>query len=103
MSGPRLAIYGLGVIIIAPAQWGHTAAACLCDAKWGGLETEADGAVVIGGWEVDQNPDAPCSAVGISLATTVRLPSPVGDRVIIDAWTGQPVTPSPAFPAPSPS
>ena len=28
---------------------------------------------------------------------------PDGDRVIIDAWTGQPVTPSPGFPAPSPS
>ena len=74
-----------------------------CDATWGGLETEADGAVVVGGWEVDPNPDVPCAAIGISLTTTVRLPAPVGDRVIIDASTGQPVTPSPAFPAPSPS
>jgi hypothetical protein len=75
----------------------------ICDATWGGLETEADGAVVIGGWEIDPHPNAPCAAVGIILTTTVRLPAPVGDRVIIDAWTGQPVTPSPAFPAPSPS
>lgn len=74
-----------------------------CDATWGGLEAEADGAVVVGGWEVDPNPDTPCAAIGITLATTVRLPAPVGDRVIIDASTGQPVTPSPAFPAPSPS
>jgi hypothetical protein len=62
----------------------------VCDATWGGLETEADGAVVIGGWEVDPHPDAPCAAVGILLATTVRLPAPVGDRVIIDVWTGCP-------------
>jgi len=72
-----------------------------CDATWGGLETEVDGAVVIGGWENDPNPDAPCSAVGIVLTTTVRLSAPLGDRVIIDAWTGQPA--SPAFPARSPS
>jgi hypothetical protein len=70
-----------------------------CDATWGGLETEADGAVVIGGWEIDPTPNVPCAAIGISLTTTVRLPAPVGDRVIIDASTGQPVTPSPAFPA----
>jgi hypothetical protein len=69
-----------------------------CDATWGGLETEADGAVVIGGWEVDPHPNVPCAAIGVSLATTVRLPAPVGDRVIIDASTGQPVTPSPALP-----
>ncbi len=74
-----------------------------CDATWGGLEAEADGAVVIGGWEVDPNPNTPCAAIGIILTTTVRLPAAVGDRVIIDASTGQPVTPSPAFPAPSPS
>jgi hypothetical protein len=74
-----------------------------CDATWGGLETEADGAIVIGGWEVDPKPNAPCAAVGISLTTTVRLPAPVGDRVIIDASTGQPATRSPAFPAPTPS
>ena len=74
----------------------------VCDATWGGLATEADGAVVVGGWEVDPHPDAPCAAVGVFLTTTVRLPAPVGDRVIIDASTGQPVTPF-AFPAPSPS
>jgi hypothetical protein len=67
-----------------------------CDATWGGLETAADGAVVVGGWEVDPNPNAPCAAVGVSLTTTVRLPAPVGDRVIIDASTGQPVA---AFPS----
>jgi hypothetical protein len=66
-----------------------------CDATWGGLATEAGGAVVIGGWEVDPNPNAPCAAVGVGFSTTVRLPAPVGDRVIIDASTGQPVTPSP--------
>ena len=58
---------------------------------------------MIGGWEVDPNPNIPCAAIGISLATTVRLPAPVGDRVIIDASTGQPVTSSAAFPGPFPS
>jgi hypothetical protein len=47
---------------------------------------------VVGGWEVDPNPNVPCAAVGVSLTTTVRLTAPVGDRVIIDASTGQPVT-----------
>ena len=74
-----------------------------CDATWGGLATEADNAVVVGGWEVDPNPNVPCAAIGISRTTTVRLSAPVGDRVIIDASTGQPVTPSPAIPVPSPS
>jgi hypothetical protein len=69
----------------------------VCDATWGGLETEADGAVVVGGWEVDPNPNAPCAAVGVFLTTTVRLPAPVGNRVIIDASTGQPVSPSRAL------
>ena len=75
----------------------------VCDATWGGLATEADGAVVVGGWAVDPNPNVPCAAVGISLTATVRLPAPVGNRVIIDASTGQPVTSSAAFPDPSPS
>ena len=66
----------------------------VCNTTWGGLATEADGAVVIGGWTVDPNPNAPCAAVGVSLTATVRLPAPVGDRVIIDASTGQPVTSS---------
>jgi hypothetical protein len=74
----------------------------VCDTSWGGLETEADGAVVIGGWEVDPTPNTPCAAVGVLLTTTVRLPAPVRDRVIIDAATGQPATPSRAFPVPSP-
>jgi hypothetical protein len=73
----------------------------VCDTSWGGLETEADGAVVIGGWEVDPTPNTPCAAVGVLLTATVRLPAPVGDRVIIDASTGQPATPSRAFPVPS--
>ena len=72
-----------------------------CDTKWGGLVTEADGAVIVGGWEVDPTPNVACAAVGIMLPTTVRLPAPVGHRVIIDASTGQPAAPSPAFPAAS--
>ena len=75
----------------------------VCDATWGGLETEADGAVVVGGWEDDPTPNTPCAAVGVFHTTTVRLPAPVGDRVIIDASTGQPVSPLPAFGVPSPS
>ena len=74
-----------------------------CDTTWGGLVTEADGAVVVGGWEVDPNPNAPCAAMLISLTTTVRLSAPVSDRVIINASTGQPAAPSPGFSAPAPS
>jgi hypothetical protein len=65
----------------------------VCDTKFGGLATETDGAVVVGGWEVDPTPNTPCPAVGIFLTTRVRLSAPVGHRVIIDASTGQPVTP----------
>jgi hypothetical protein len=64
-----------------------------CIAKWGGLATETDGAVVVGGWAVNPNTNTPCAAMLISLTTTVRLRAPVGHRVIIDASTGQPVTP----------
>src|ERR1700722_62420 len=74
----------------------------VCDATWGGLETEADGAVVVGGWEVDPNPNAPCAAVGVFHTTTVRLPAPVGDRVIIDASKGGPAPHSAAVAAPIP-
>jgi hypothetical protein len=109
-SAARLAPLGkafTGAVDAAVSAGGRTLTLRLfggvCDATWGGLETEADGAVVVGGWEVDPNPDAPCPAVGVLLTTTVRLRAPVGDRVIIDAWTGQPVTPLPAFPDPYPS
>ena len=107
-SAARLAAVGTaftGAANAAVSADGRTLTLALfggvCDTSWGGLETEADGAVVIGGWEVDPTPNAPCAAVGVLLRTTVRLPAPVGDRVIIDAATGQPATPSRGFPVPS--
>jgi hypothetical protein len=109
-SAARLAAVGkafTGAMEAAVSAGGRTLTLRLfggvCDTTWGGLETEVDGAVVVGGWEVDPTPNVPCAAVGVSLATTVRLAAPVGDRVIIDASTGQPVTQSVAFPALSPS
>jgi hypothetical protein len=109
-SARRLAALGkafTGAGIAAVSADGRTLTLWLfggpCDATWGGLATEADGTVVVGGWEVDPHPNAPCAAVGISLAATVRLSAPVGNRVIINASTGQPVTQSPGFAAPSPS
>jgi hypothetical protein len=106
-SSARLAAVGkafTGAEIKAVSADGRTLTlwlfAGVCDTTWGGLATETDGAVVVGGWEIDPNPNAACPAVGIALTTKVRLPAPVGNRVIIDASTGQPVTPS-RFPAPS--
>jgi hypothetical protein len=108
-SAARLAALGkafTGAVNAAVSADGRTLTLRLfggpCDATWGGLEAEADGAIVVGGWEVDPNPNAPCAAIGILLTTTIRLPAPVGDHVIIDASTGQPVTPSPTATAKNP-
>ena len=108
-SAARLAALGkafTGAGIAAVSAGGRTLTLQLfgdpCDTTRGGLATEADGVVVVGGWQVDPNPNTPCTDVGVLHTTTVRLPAPVGDRVIINASTGQPVTPS-SFPVPSPS
>jgi hypothetical protein len=67
-----------------------------CDTAWGGLVAEVGGAVVVGGWMHDPNPDHSCIAVLVQRLASVRLAAPLGDRVVLDAATGQPVTEEPA-------
>ena len=69
-----------------------------CDSRWGGLGTEAGGAVVVGGWTLIPKSTVVCAAVGVLHTAKIRLPAPVGDRVIIDAATGQPITSLAAVP-----
>jgi hypothetical protein len=64
-----------------------------CDATWGGLVAETGGVVVIGGWVHDPDPDEPCTAMLVTRTATVRLAAPLGSRLVLDAATGQPVTP----------
>jgi hypothetical protein len=66
-----------------------------CDAKWGGLVYETGGAVVVGGWLYRPDPNGGCLAAIVRRLAAVGLAAPVGDRVIIDAATGQPVTQEP--------
>ena len=58
------------------------------------LEAEVGGVVVVGGWMHDQ--DQACAAMLAQRQVTVRLAAPLGDRIILDAATGQPVTQEPA-------
>ena len=67
-----------------------------CDTAWGGLVAEVGGVVVVGGWMHDPNPDHSCIAVLLQRLAAVRLAAPLGDRVVIDAATGRPVTVEPA-------
>jgi hypothetical protein len=71
-----------------------------CDTDWGGLEAEVGGVVVVGGWMRDQNPDQACAAVLVQRLAAVRLTAPLGDRVVLDAATGRPVTQEPTPGAP---
>jgi hypothetical protein len=73
-----------------------------CDATWGGLVAETGGVVVIGGWVHDPDPDEPCAAMLVTRTATVRLAAPLGSRLVLDAATGQPVTPVSDFTAESP-
>jgi hypothetical protein len=67
-----------------------------CDTAWGGLAAEVDGVVVVGGWMHDPNAAQPCAAVLVLRLAAVRLAAPLGDRVVLDAATGWPVTEEPA-------
>jgi hypothetical protein len=61
-----------------------------CDTAWGGLAAE------VGGWMHNPNPAQPCAAVLVQRLAAVRLAAPLGDRVVLDAATGLPVTEEPA-------
>ncbi|MET9732084.1 hypothetical protein ABZZ79_15945 [Streptomyces sp. NPDC006458] len=51
---------------------------------------ETDGSVVLSGWIRDPG-DGPCTADLKLTEVTVKLAGPVGDRVLLDAFTGRPV------------
>ena len=75
---------------------------CSPPATWGGLVAEVGDVVVVGGWIHDPHPlpAAACVAGGLGQDVTVRLATPLGDRVILDAATGSPA-PYPFDPAPA--
>jgi hypothetical protein len=67
-----------------------------CDTAWGGLAAEVGGVVVVGGWMHNPNPAQPCAAMLMQRLAAVGLAAPLGDRVVLDAATGLPVTEEPA-------
>jgi hypothetical protein len=75
-------------------------APCDTTATWGGLVTEVGDVVIVGGWIYDPHPGGVCPANLIGSDVTVRLASPLGDRVILDAATELPVAPDPFHGAP---
>ena len=64
-----------------------------CVSVWRGLVYSAPTAVVVGSWSRDSTPDGSCTAVAVGRQAQVRLPQPLGTRVILDAATGFPVVP----------
>ncbi len=51
---------------------------------------ETDGSVVLSGYIVGQK-DGPCTAQLLAKKVTVKLDRPLGDRILLDAFTGRPV------------
>jgi hypothetical protein len=90
----------VGGDLVWPSADGQTLTVALpgspCDTTWGGLDAEVGGVVVVGGWMRNPDPDQPCAAVLELRKVTVRLATPLGDRLILDAATGRPVTQEPA-------
>jgi hypothetical protein len=102
-SAEKLAPLGpafVGGGAVRPSADGRTLTVVLggspCDTAWGGLAAEAGGVVVVGGWMHDPNPAQPCAAMLVQRLAAVRLAAPLGDRVVLDAATGRPVTQEPA-------
>jgi hypothetical protein len=50
---------------------------------------------VVGGWLYRPDPNGGCLAAIVRRLAAVRLTAPVGDRVVLDAATGKPVTQEP--------
>jgi hypothetical protein len=71
-----------------------------CDKAWGGLVAEVGGVVVVGGWMQNPNPEQACADVLELRRAAVRLAAPLGQRVVLDAGTGRPVTLEPVSAAP---
>jgi hypothetical protein len=92
----------VGGATVTPSADGRTLTVGLpggsCETTWGGLVSEAGGVVVVGGWMHNPNPDQACAGVLLLRKVTVHLAAPLGDRVVLDGATGQPVTREPAVP-----
>jgi hypothetical protein len=67
----------------------------LCDTSWGGLAYETSSVVVVGGWVYRASARHGCMASLVQRRALVPLGAPVGNRVVLDAATGQPVTQEP--------
>ena len=92
----------VGGATVTPSADGRTLTVGLpggsCETTWGGLVSEAGGVVVVGGWMHNPNPDQAYAGVLLLRKVTVHLAAPLGDRVVLDGATGQPVTREPAVP-----
>jgi hypothetical protein len=92
----------VGGATVTPSADGRTLTVGLpggsCETTWGGLVSEVGGVVVVGGWMYNPTPDQACAGVLLLRKVTVHLAAPLGDRVVLDAATGQPVTREPAVP-----
>jgi hypothetical protein len=64
-----------------------------CDTGSGPLVYGTANAVVLGAWNYDPNPDAPCPSSLLVGVTTIRLSAPLAGRVILDVVAGEPVGP----------
>jgi hypothetical protein len=62
-----------------------------CDKDMTGLVWESDQVVVIGGSVTPPGPEMACTAQLLLHPVQVNTAKPVGNRVILDAVTGQPV------------
>jgi len=64
-----------------------------CVSGWGGRVYSATSAVVVGSWSRNSDAGGACAASAAIRHGQVRLPRPLGARVILDAGTGFPVVP----------
>jgi hypothetical protein len=102
-SAEKLAPLGTAFVgggFVRPSADGRTLTVGLggspCDTVWGGLAAEVGGVVVVGGWMHDPNPAQPCTAMLVQRLAAIRLAAPLGDRIVLDAATGLPVTEEPS-------
>ena len=91
----------VGGATVTPSADGRTLTVGLpggsCETTWGGLVSETGGVVVVGGWMYNPNLDQACAGVLLLRKVTVHLAAPLGDRVVLDGATGQPVTREPVL------
>jgi len=85
VAGARALPGGLALEVAVPSS--------PCDAGSGPLEYAAASAVVVGAWNYNPNPDAPCPSSLLVGVRTIRLNAPLAGRVILDVVGGEPVGP----------